>query len=103
MKSIKVTIMGRQFPLKVEESDESLMFEIADFVDQRIRTYKKELANQAEPIILTLACLSMAEELYKYRRDVELNGGGSGTVTEVEADTSSLNTLLTEILDEIRH
>lgn len=102
MKSIKVTIMGRQFPLKVEESEEELMYEIATFVDNRIRTYKKELTNQAEPTILILAGLSIAEELFKAKRELDgkppLASGGSDST----ADTSGLNELLNEILVELR-
>jgi cell division protein ZapA len=104
MKPIKVTIMGRQFPLKVEESDEELMYEIATFVDNRIRTYKKELNNQAEPVIMILACLSIAEELYKAKRDQDgtFTATSSNVVEQSIADTSGLNALLNEILVELR-
>ncbi len=104
MKPIKVTIMGRQFPLKVEESDEELMYEIATFVDNRIRTYKKELTNQAEPVIMILACLSIAEELYKAKRlqDGASPVEASSVADQSLADTSGLNALLNEILVELR-
>ena len=104
MKSIKVTIMGRQFPLKVEDSDEELMYEIATFVDNRIRSYKKELSNQAEPLVLIIACLSIAEELYKTRRST-----GDSAISPVSASngdpahSEAINTLLNEILAELRH
>lgn len=102
MKSIKVTIMGRQFPLKVEESDEELMYEIATFVDNRIRTYKKELTNQAEPTILILAGLSIAEELFKAKREFEGKAPSGSSGSGTPADTSGLNDLLNEILVELR-
>ncbi len=104
MKPIKVTIMGRQFPLKVEEGDEELMYEIATFVDNRIRTYKKDLTNQAEPVIMILACLSIAEELYKAKRghDGASPSAASNVAGQPMPDTSSLNTLLNEILVELR-
>jgi cell division protein ZapA len=104
MKSIKVTIMGRQFPLKVEESDEDQMYEIATFVDNRIRTYKKELTNQAEPVIMILACLSIAEELFKAKQHQDGSPMPSGAVSSDQpvADTSGLNALLNEILVELR-
>lgn len=98
MKSIKVTILGRQFPLKVDEDDEEMMYQIADFVDQRIRTYKKELANQSESIILTLACLSIAEELFQDRR----NGSQKAAASANAFDPAPVNRLLREILDELR-
>jgi len=102
MKSIKVTIMGRQFPLKVEESDEEQMYEIATYVDNRIRTYKKELTNQAEPVIMILACLSIAEELFKAKQGHD--GSTDAAVSSIPAavDTTGLNNLLNEILVELR-
>jgi cell division protein ZapA len=109
MKPIKVTIMGRQFPLRVEESDEQMMYEIASFVDQRIRTYKNDLLNQAEPIVLILACLSIAEELFKAKQqgsgDIDLFSSAAGIERanqNQQADMSNINILLKEILSEFR-
>jgi cell division protein ZapA len=108
MKPIKVTIMGRQFPLRVEESDEQLMYEIASFVDQRIRTYKNDLLNQAEPVVLILACLSIAEELFKAREQgpgvIDLFSSVDRVRVEnnSQVDVSNINTLLKEILSEFR-
>jgi len=104
MKSIKVTIMGRQFPLKVEESDEEQMYEIATYVDNRIRNYKKELTNQAEPVIMILACLSIAEELFKAKQGHDGSADMAASIPSEPAavDTSGLNNLLHEILVELR-
>lgn len=94
MKSIKVTILGRQFPLKVDSDDEETMYQIADFVDRRIKTYKKELATQNESVILILSCLSIAEELFKERMNRSEAAPGP--------DHDAVNSLLREILQEIR-
>lgn len=108
MKPIKVTIMGRQFPLRVEESDEQLMYEVASFVDDRIRTYKSDLLNQSEPVVLILACLSIAEELFKARTngsvepDLFSTSGVKLPKNETQVDLSGVNTLLKEILSEFR-
>lgn len=68
MKSIKVTIFGRQYPLKVEDEDEENMQQIAAYVDSRLRTFKNELTNQSETTVMILTCLSLAEELYLERK-----------------------------------
>jgi cell division protein ZapA len=108
MKPIKVTIMGRQFPLRVEETDEQLMYEVAQFVDDRIRTYKNDLLNQSEPVVLILACLSIAEELFKAKEhsssepDLFNSSGVRLPKTESQVDLSGVNTLLKEILSEFR-
>lgn len=68
MKSIKVTILGKQYPLKVEESEEEAMMRIAQYVDEKFRQYKKELNKQPDTTVMTLAALSIAEELFEERK-----------------------------------
>jgi len=68
MKSIKVTILGKQYPLKVEDSEVDTMMRIAQYVDEKFRQYKKELKKQPETTVMVLAALSLAEELFEERR-----------------------------------
>lgn len=68
MKSIKATIMGRHYPLKVEDHEEALMLSVCAFVDKRFEQYRKQLAKQPESTIMVLAALSIAEELFEEKR-----------------------------------
>lgn len=68
MKSIKVTILGRQYPIKVEDSEEETMKRIAEYVNDTFKQYKKALGNQSESTVLTMAALSIAEELFEERK-----------------------------------
>jgi len=68
MKSIKITILGKQYPLKVEDSEEDTMMRISQYVDEKFRQYKKELSKQPETTVMVLAALSIAEELFEERR-----------------------------------
>lgn len=68
MKSIKITILGKQYPLKVEDSEEDTMMRISQYVDEKFRQYKKELNKQPETTVMVLAALSIAEELFEERR-----------------------------------
>lgn len=68
MKSIKITILGKQYPLKVEDSEEETMKRISQYVDEKFRQYKKELSKQPETTVMVLAALSIAEELFEERR-----------------------------------
>lgn len=96
MKSIKVNILGKQYPLKVEESEEETMKRIAQFVDDKFREYKKELNKQPDTTIMTLAALSIAEELFEERkRNRELNQQEDETMKKV-------NKSLENFLDEIK-
>ncbi|WP_445666041.1 cell division protein ZapA [Fodinibius sp. AD559] len=96
MKSIKITILGKQYPLKVEESEEEAMKRIAGYVDDKFRQYKKELNKQPDTTIMTLAALSIAEELFEERkRNRELNQQEDKTLKNV-------NESLENFIEEIR-
>ncbi|MDI6401647.1 cell division protein ZapA [Balneolaceae bacterium ANBcel3] len=95
MKPIKVTIMGRQYPLKVEEGDEEMMNRIASFVNQRFQDFKKTLVNQPESTIMVLASLSIAEELF-----LQSDQSEPSPPEEKERIFSEVNTSLRQILDD---
>ncbi len=98
MKSIKVSILGRQYPLKVEEDNEEMMHEIAQFVDDRFREYKKHLTNQNETTVLVLSCLSIAEELFIARKK---DSGDTRLLNSLFFD--EVNRTLSDLLTEIKH
>ncbi len=96
MKPIKVTILGKQYPLKVNEGDEEMMHEIAGYVDKRFQEFRKALLNQSESTIMVLACLSIAEELFLNNSGLKPPGG-----TDPQVVFSEINESLIEILDDI--
>lgn len=98
MKSIKVTILGKQYPLKVEDSEEDAMRRIAEYVDDKFRQYKKELKKQPDTTVMTLASLSIAEELFEERRrNRELSQQEEKTMQDVN---ESLEKFVEEIQDQ---
>ncbi|MDR8392531.1 cell division protein ZapA [Aliifodinibius sp. S!AR15-10] len=95
MKSIKITILGKQYPIKVEESEEETMRRIAQYVDDRFMQYKKELKKQQETTVMVLAALSLAEEIFEERRrNRELNKKEDKLMQDV-------NESLEEFIEEI--
>jgi|SRR5690625_313706 len=68
MKSVKVTILGKQYPLKIEDSEEEAIQRIARYVDDKFRQYKKELNKQPDTTVMSLAALAIAEELFEERK-----------------------------------
>ena len=95
MKSIKVNILGRQYPLKVEESEEEAMVRICKYVDDRFQEYRQQLVKQPESTVMVLAALSIAEELFEAKRkssDLENND-----TLVMERVNHSLEKLLSEI------
>ncbi|GEM_PF-196885 len=99
MKSIKVTILGKQYPLKINEGDEELMQKIADYVDRRFHDFRKALINQSESTIMVLACLSIAEELF-LANEGEQPGGPVDDTTIFKDINGSLRKILDEIEQE---
>lgn len=97
MKSIKVTILGKQYPLKVEDHEEEAMLRICRFVDERFKTYREQLVKQPESTVMTLAALSIAEELFELRSsNNELEDSEEVLMERVN---HSLERLLKEIKD----
>lgn len=95
MKSIKVTILGKQYPLKVEDHEEEAMIRICKYVDERFKNYRQQLVKQPESTVMVLAALSIAEELFEARNaksDLE-----NSEEVLMERVNHSLERLLTEI------
>ncbi|HAH49844.1 MAG: cell division protein ZapA [Balneola sp.] len=98
MKSIKVTILGKQYPLKVEDSEEENMIRICNYVDERFKTYREQLVKQPESTVMSLAALSIAEELFEARNNSsELEKNEHHTMERVN---KSLEKLLLQIKEE---
>jgi len=70
MQSIKVTILGKQIPLKVEEGEVETMKKIAGYVDEKFKTYRQELTNQPDSTAMILAALSITGELFELRQEL---------------------------------
>ncbi|SHF48390.1 cell division protein ZapA [Fodinibius roseus] len=95
MKSVKVTILGKQYPLKVEDSEEETIKRIARYVDDKFRQYKQELNKQPDTTVMSLAALAIAEELFEERKqNRELNQQEEKVMKEV-------NESLDDFVDEI--
>lgn len=95
MKSIKVTVLDRQFPLKVNQGDEEHMNEIAGFVDRRFRDFRRVLEKQSDSTVMTLAALSIAEDYF-------LEKNKTGTADSTEEIMNVINSSLEEILADIK-
>lgn len=96
MKSIKITILGKQYPLKVEDSEVEAMIRISQYVDEKFKQYKKELSKQPETTVMVLAALSIAEELFEERRrNRELN-------QQEDQVLKNVNSTLEKFVEEIQ-
>jgi cell division protein ZapA len=67
-KSIRVRVLGREYSLRVEEDHEELALEIAAFVDNKMRAFRKAHPDQHEVTAGVITALAIAEELFTERR-----------------------------------
>ena len=65
MESIKLNILGKQIPLKVQASEVENTKRIADYVDEKFKLFRSQFSNQPDSTIMILACLSISEELFE--------------------------------------
>lgn len=70
MESIKVTILGKQIPLKVENTEVENTRRIAKYVDEKFKLFRNQFSNQPDSTIMILACLSITEELFELRTEL---------------------------------
>jgi cell division protein ZapA len=99
MKVINVSIGGKSYPLKVDDSDEQMMVDIARMVDERLKNFRKALATQPETTALVMAGLSIAEELYLAQRNAE-HAAQNGQLSE--AFSTAVKNDLEKIINSIR-
>jgi len=64
--------MGKQIPLKVEESEVESTRKMAQFVDDKFRMYRNQLSNQPDSTVMILACLNIAEEVFELRSKLQV-------------------------------
>jgi cell division protein ZapA (FtsZ GTPase activity inhibitor) len=82
MQSIKVTVLGKQIPLKVEDTEVENTRKIAQYVDDKFKVYRNQLSNQPDSTIMILACLSIAEEVFELRSQLNLIGDKESELME---------------------
>lgn len=95
MESIKVTILGKQIPLKVEESEVENTRKIAKYVDEKLKLFRNQFSNQPDSTIMILACLSITEELFEIR--TELNQSDEKESELMEQINEEISKLINEI------
>lgn len=95
MESIKVTILGKQIPLKVQSSEVENTKRIASYVDEKFKLFRSQFSNQPDSTIMILACLSISEELFETRAKL-------GKAKEVDSRMmDEVNSELTKLIKQI--
>ena len=69
MKSIRVSILGRDYALRVDEDDEAQTRRIADAVNRKMQAFQDAHPEQAELTTAIITALALAEELHDLRAE----------------------------------
>lgn len=88
-KPIRVRIMGRTYPLRVDPDDEEYMRDIASFVDEKMQAVRENFPGQPELTSAVIAALSIAEELMdertkRERQETQVHEELHGLIEEID-------------------
>jgi len=95
VQSIKVTILGKQIPLKVKESEVENTRRIATYVDEKLRLFRNKLNSQPDSTIMILTCMSIAEELFELRTELNKKSGRENKIMD------EINSEISKLIEEI--
>lgn len=91
-KSIRVRILGRDYPLRVQEKAEAATREMAAYVDAQMRAFKTAHPEQSDLVTAVVTALALAEELYSARE------APPHTLPLYDDELDALNQLLADAL-----
>ncbi len=91
-KSIRVTILGREYPLRVSPDDEAYTRSLAKSVDDRLSRMRNNIPTQPDLTHAVIGALEMASELHSLRQDVD--DVRQRTIEEAMALTAQLDRVL---------
>lgn len=66
-KTIRVQVMGREYPLRIQEADEAMTREMAAYVDAKMKAFRQAFPKQPEVTTAVVTALALAEELFSAR------------------------------------
>lgn len=89
LKSIRVHILGREYALRVHESDEAHTRKMAAFVNARMEQFKDDHPEQSELTTAVITALMLSEELHLVRdQHEEEQDAVDGTLSHLTARLS---------------
>ncbi|CAN5535250.1 hypothetical protein BH23BAC4_BH23BAC4_15560 [soil metagenome] len=91
-KSVRIHLLGREFPLRVTPETEAFTLEVAELVDESFRAAHKSVPKQPDLTYAVLGALRLGEEVLEARREVaalrtrlqELQAEVARTTEEIE-------------------
>jgi cell division protein ZapA len=83
-KLIRINILGRDYPLRVEEQDEAHILQLGRELDERMKLFRAHYPNEPEVTGAMMLAIQLADELSLLRRDVARKEEGmNGTLHDL--------------------
>jgi len=92
-KSITVRILGKDYSLRVEESEVDSTIEMASYLDTRMLAFQTEHPKQHEITSAVVTALAITEELFVLKKQMQMTDG------KMVRNLKSLDRILTTALD----
>ncbi len=92
---LKVRILGRDYPLRVQASDIETMRNVAQDVNQRMQAFKNQNRSEPDLVAAVITALQLAEELLGAKE------ASDALVAALDRETDHLDHILTEVLEEV--
>jgi len=93
-KSIRINILGRDYPLRVHEENVAFMREVAHTVDTRMRSFKAAHPEQSDLVVAVISALGLAEEVFIARE------ASNELVQMMDHEMRNMERVLSEALSE---
>ncbi|MFV1980608.1 MAG: cell division protein ZapA [Rhodothermia bacterium] len=91
-KSIRVKILDREYPLRVNAENEARTREIAEAVDARMQAIRKHIPAEPDLTVAVMAALAYGEELASSSASNESKS--SETLTQIDSMLRALTTVV---------
>jgi cell division protein ZapA len=92
-KTIRVQVMGREYPLRVGEADEALTREMAAYVDAKMKAFRAAFPKQPEVTTAVVTALALAEELFSARE------ARAKILAEADREAEQLESVLAQVME----
>lgn len=87
-KTIRVQVLGKEYPLRIEEADEAMTREMAAYVDAKMKAFRQAFPKQPEVTTAVVTALALAEELFSARE------AQARTLAETDEEAARLDAVL---------
>lgn len=97
MEDLLLQIVGRMYPLTIDEKDSELIQKAAESVNEKVMIFKKSYAYRDTQDLLAMCLLQFATENLRLAKDSPSTGTAD---EEINAKVSEINSLISNFLDK---